>query len=72
MTKLEQEILKHLQDGLTRSQVVKDLEPLIPRLSELGLGTGHIAASGGYAAVCQKFVDGCKKAAKLKEPLKFY
>ena len=52
-------------------KVANDLEPLIPRLAELGPGKGHIARDGGFAAVCQRFVDGCREAAKNGEPLIF-
>lgn len=52
-------------------KVAQELEILIPRLKDLGMGHGHIESQGGYAAVCQKFVDGCKEAAKLGEPLVF-
>ena len=52
-------------------KVANDLEPLIPRLAELGSDWGHIASAGGFAEVCQKFVDGCKLAASLGEPLTF-
>ncbi|GIW59486.1 MAG: hypothetical protein KatS3mg087_0552 [Patescibacteria group bacterium] len=53
------------------TKVANDLEPLIPRLADLGFGSGHIEREGGYAAVCQKFVDGCRAAAEAKEPLIF-
>ena len=52
-------------------KVATDLEKLIPRLEELGLNGGHIERQGGFAGVCRKFVDGCKKAAELGEPLVF-
>lgn len=52
-------------------KVANDLERLIPRLAELGADWGHIAREGGFAEVCQKFVDGCRKAAEAGEPLIF-
>jgi hypothetical protein len=53
-------------------KVVKDLEPIIPRLEELGLDWGNIQKNGGFAGTCRKFIDGCKLAAQSKEPLYFY
>lgn len=52
-------------------KVANDLEPLIPRLAELGTDWGHIAREGGFAEVCQKFVNGCRLAARRGEPLTF-
>lgn len=52
-------------------KIANDLEPLIPRLAELGLGWGHIEREGGYAEVCRKFVNGCRSAAAANEPLTF-
>jgi hypothetical protein len=32
---------------------------------------GHIAAAGGYVAATKRFIDGCRKAAKANQRLRF-
>lgn len=49
--------------------MAKELTPLLPKLQQLGLGDGHIARDGGYAAVCKRFIDGCSLAASKGECL---
>lgn len=53
-------------------KVADDLEKLLPIIeaNDNG-GSGHIARDGGFAAVTRKFIDGCREAAKLGEPLEF-
>jgi hypothetical protein len=52
-------------------KVANDLEALIPELEKLSFSWGHIERDGGFAAVCRKFVNGCREAARLQEPLIF-
>lgn len=47
-------------------KVAKDLEPLVARLSELGVGDGHIARGGGYGAVCQNLLMDVNELLKLE------
>ena len=51
--------------------VADELEELLPKLDIMGQGTGHIAAQGGYGAVCRKFIAGCRLAASRNEDLEF-
>jgi hypothetical protein len=51
--------------------VARDLEPLLPAMEALGMGVGHIERDGGYRAVLQRFIDGCRRAAEAGEPLLF-
>lgn len=48
------------------------LESLLPKPEEMGEGGGHLARDGGIAAVTRKFIAGCRNAAQLKEPLRFF
>lgn len=52
--------------------IADELENLLPQMAELGEGGGHIAGNGGYAAVTQRFIDGCRAAAMADEPLTFF
>ena len=52
-------------------KIANELEELLLELEKMGIGMGHIARQGGYAAVCRKFIDGCRLATKRKECLEF-
>jgi len=52
------------------TKVADELQPLVEKLTGLD-SYGHIARDGGFAAVLQKFIDGCREAAKNDEPLRF-
>jgi len=52
-------------------KVADELEMLLPKLAAAGLGLGHIERAGGYAAVAEKFIAGCRCAAAENEPLVF-
>jgi len=45
------------------------LEELLPKITELGVGAGHI---GNWREKTQKFIDGLRRAAKNDEPVKFH
>jgi hypothetical protein len=70
------ELLLHSDcDGLLSPKVCRlladELESLLPQISALGDGGGHIADQGGYGGVCRKFINGCRLAAENNEPLEF-
>jgi hypothetical protein len=48
------------------------LEELLPKIAELGEGTGHIAGRGGWAEVTKKFINGLRVAAASGEPVEFH
>jgi len=48
-----------------------ELEALLPRIAEQGLGAGHILRDGGYRRVALRFIEGCRLAAASNEPLTF-
>ena len=56
-------------------KVANDLECLLPKLEDLvkiePVAGGHIAGNGGYIACVKRFIDGCRLANKLNEPLEF-
>lgn len=54
-------------------KIADNLENLLPIIeaNDNG-GNGHIARAGGFAAVTRKFINGCREAAKLGEPLEFF
>lgn len=49
--------------------VANDLETLLPLMPTSG--DGHIALRGGYKAVLEQFIAGCRKATAANEPLFF-
>lgn len=49
--------------------VANDLEPLLDKMT--WESHGHIARDGGYRAVLQRFIDGCRAAHAAGEPLLF-
>ncbi len=53
------------------STVADDLEKLLPLLPGDNTGGGHIQSTGGYQKVLEKFIKGCREAAKESEPLVF-
>jgi hypothetical protein len=53
------------------AMVACDLEPLLPAIAAQGSGGGHLENQGGYGAVLQKFIDGCKRAHECGEALVF-
>ena len=57
---------------LDAAGVANALEQLLPDITKLEDGThNHIQREGGYAAVIKKFINGCRLAFRLKEPLTF-
>lgn len=55
------------------TKVADDLEKLVPRMKELPwVAGGHIERAGGFVAVLENFITGCRMAAKHNEPLGFY
>lgn len=54
------------------ARVADDLEALIPELGKKGLGAGHLLRDGGYAAVAERFIKGCREAAAANESLEFH
>lgn len=55
------------------TKVADDLEKLVPRMKELGWDAGgHIERAGGFVSVLEKFITGCRMAAKHNEPLDFH
>jgi len=54
------------------TQVADDLEALLPNIKEDDLGGGHIAHAGGFKAVTERFIAGCRAAATAGENLEFY
>ena len=55
-------------------KVADGLEKIIPKISRM-TGTpwsGHIESNGGYVAVTERFINGCREAYKNNEPLEFY
>lgn len=53
------------------AKLADDLERLLPKLSDMGMGAGHIEGQGGYAAVATRFIRGCRAAHAAGEPLEF-
>jgi len=54
-------------------KVADELEALLPAIEALGWNAfGHIARDGGFVAVTQRFIDGCRAAAAEGEPLDFH
>ncbi len=53
------------------NDVAHDLEMLLPAVTLMGIGAGHIERDGGYGAVLERFITGCKAAAAAQEPLEF-
>lgn len=52
--------------------VANDLERLLPEMQKLKWrASGHIEGAGGYIAVINRFIAGCRKAAENNEPLRF-
>jgi len=52
--------------------VVNDLEQLLDKIKDLDTESwGHIEKQGGFYAVTKRFIDGCKRAHGLNEPLLF-
>lgn len=49
--------------------VADELELLLDKMPEESFG--HIARDGGYRAVLQRFIDGCRASHKDNEPLRF-
>jgi hypothetical protein len=49
--------------------VANDLEPLLDKMT--WEAHGHIARDGGFRAVLQRFIDGCRAAHAADEPLLF-
>jgi hypothetical protein len=52
------------------AKVADELEALLPKV-RIGEGGGHILRGGGYRAVLQRFIDGCRDAHRRNEPLTF-
>ena len=53
-------------------KVADDLEKILPLVEALGWEAGgHIARGGGFVAVLQRFIAGCRAAAEANEPLIF-
>lgn len=54
------------------ARLADELEALLPAIRAVDDGGGgHIAAAGGYVAVTERFIEGCRAAAKAGEPLEF-
>ena len=54
-------------------KVADELEALLPLIDTLRWNaSGHIARDGGFAAVTQRFIAGCREAAAAGEPLEFH
>lgn len=56
------------------AKVADDLEAILPKIRAM-TGTpwsGHVEYYGGYAAVTERFIAGCRAAHKAGEPLEFY
>lgn len=54
--------------------VADELEAELPKMEELAKtmeSIGHIASRGGYIAVVEQFIDGCRMAHEENEPLIF-
>lgn len=53
-------------------KVANDLEKLIPKMKELQwVAGGHIERAGGFVAVMENFIAGCRLAAESRQSLKF-
>jgi hypothetical protein len=52
-------------------QVADELEALLPAVEAEGQGAGHIESAGGYGAVLERFIKGCRMAAAANVPLEF-
>ena len=52
-------------------RIVEELEPLLPALDAMGLGSGHIERGGGFGAVARRFIEGCVTAFEANESLIF-
>jgi hypothetical protein len=52
-------------------RVADELEALLPKVSDDG-AWGHLARDGGYVAVLEQFIAGCRDAAAAGEPLRFF
>ncbi len=50
--------------------VADALEKLLPSVNDTH-GGGHIEARGGMTEVTRKFIEGCRYAHELNEPLRF-
>ncbi len=54
------------------TKVANDLESLLPKVEALHWKAGgHLAITGGYVEVLQRFILGCRKAAAQKQSLLF-
>lgn len=56
------------------SIVADELESIMPLIEERersNVAYGHLTKYGGYAGTTKQFIDGCRKAAELNEPLEF-
>lgn len=54
--------------------VADELEEILPKVQELAEiepSYGHIARDGGWVAVTNLFIEGCRLAHKCNEPLEF-
>jgi len=51
--------------------VADEMEVLLPEIEKHGMGGGHIEAAGGYKAVAERFIAGCRAAHEANEPLEF-
>ena len=55
----------------TCGELAEELVSLLPKLDEMGMGSGRIADAGGYGAVARCFIAGCKLAFDRKEDMEF-
>ncbi len=53
------------------TNLINEIEPLLPALYKMGLGNGNIKSEGGYGNVARKFIQGCRDAILANEPLVF-
>lgn len=55
--------------------VADELASILPKIEELAKTedvAGHILRDGGFVAVTMRFINGCRLAAELNEPLEFH
>ncbi len=52
--------------------VADDLSELLPLIDDTLPSDGHIERDGGFRAVLQRFIDGCRRASMAGEPLVFH
>lgn len=53
-------------------KIADEMEALLPKIRELDDGGGgHIERDGGYAAVAERYIKGCRAAHKARQRLRY-